>query len=91
MTSSWMSVESTSMTTSRPPRRASPAGATAMSAPVAAETEREGGPQAREVGARDVELDGRHGPARQAADAVDVGPVLGDRPGDGRDVPGLQR
>ncbi len=38
MTSSWIRVESTSRTTRRAPRRASPAGATAMSAPTCAET-----------------------------------------------------
>ena len=46
--------------------------------------------QRRHVGAGDVELDRRHGPARQPADAVDVRAVPGDRPGDGRDVPGLE-
>ena len=34
----------------------------------------------------DVELDGRHGVARQPPDAVDVGAVVGDRRGDGGDV-----
>ena len=40
--------------------------------------ERELGAQGRHVGAGDVELDGRHGVARQPTDAVDVGAVVGD-------------
>ncbi len=40
--------------------------------------ERELGAQGRHVGAGDVELDGRHGVARQTTDAVDVGAVVGD-------------
>ena len=47
--------------------------------------------QVADVGARDVELDGRHGVAGQPPDAVDVGAVVGDRGRDGGDVVGLER
>ena len=47
--------------------------------------------QVGDVGARDVELHGRHGVARQAADAVDVRPVLGDRGRHRRDLVRLER
>ena len=46
--------------------------------------------QVADVGARDVELDGRDGVARQPPDAVDVGAVLGDRGSDGRHVVRLE-
>ena len=78
------------MTTSRPPRRARPAGATAMSAPTCVRHQREVVAQVGDVGPRDVELDGRHRVARQPADAVDVGAVVGDRGGDGGDVVRLE-
>ena len=46
MTSSWIRVESTSMTTRRRPRRARPAGATAMSTPVDVRLQGQLAPQA---------------------------------------------
>ena len=91
MTSSWISVESTSMTTSRPPRRASPAGATAMSAPVTADTV-----------ARSARRPARSAPETSSSTVVTgqrdrrrmrsmLAPCVGDRPGHGRDVPRLER
>ena len=46
--------------------------------------QRELAAQRRHVGTRDVELDRRHGVARQPSDAVDVGAVLADAAGDQR-------
>ena len=72
------------MTTRRRPRRARPAGATAMSTPRTRGLERELAAQGGDVGAGDVELDRGDGVARQPADAVDVGAVGGDPGGDRR-------
>ena len=86
MTSSWIRVESTSMTTRRRPRRASPPAATAMSSAVDAGLEGQLAAQPVDVRAGHVELDGGHRVARQPPDAVDVGAVDGDPRGDRGDA-----
>ena len=91
MTSSWMSVESTSMTTSRPPAPREPGGGHRDVGSHGVRDQREVVAQVGDVGARDVELHGRHRVARQAADAVDVRTVLGDRGSHGRDLVRLER
>ena len=92
MTSSWMSVESTSMTTRRPPAAGQAGrGHGDVGADLVLATMARSLPQVADVGARHVELDGRHGVAGEPPDAVDVGAVVGDRGGDGGDVVGLER
>ena len=91
MTSCWIRVESTSMTTRRRPRRSRPPAETAMSTPCAAASQCELAAQPEDVGAGDVELDGGDGVAGQPPDAVDVGAVRGDPGGHRGDRAGDQR
>ena len=79
------------MTTRRRPRRARPAGRDRDVDARAGGLQRQLAAQARDVGAGDVELDGRDGVAGQPPDAVDVGPVRGDPGGHGGDGAGEQR
>ena len=86
MTSSWMRVESTSITTRRRPRRARPPGRDGDVEPVDAGLQGELPAQPVDVGTGHVELDRRDRVAGQPADAVDVGAVRGDPGGDRGDA-----
>ena len=82
MTSPWISVESTSITISRMPRRSRLAGWTAMSTPWRGRLDGEHGAERLGVGAGDVQVDRGHRVARHPLDAVDVGAGVGDPAGD---------
>ena len=87
-TSPWTSVESTSITTSRRPCRSRPTALTATSTRCAAASRASTLAQPADVGAGDVELDGRDRVAGHPDDAVDVRAGVGDPAGDGRDRSG---
>ncbi len=84
MTSAWMRVESTSITTRRLARRWRPAGWTAMSNPPSGRLGHQLPPEPGGVaGAGEVELEAGDGVAGQPGDAVDVAAAAGDPGGHG--------
>ena len=91
ITSSWMRVESTSMTISRSARRCSPPRWTATSMPCSTAARARSSRSMAGSPAGHVQLDAGHRLLRQPADAVDVGPAGRDPPGDGGDGGGRQR
>ena len=86
ITSSWIRVESTSITTSRRPRRARPGRRDRDVHLPGRRLERQLAPEGVDVvDRRDVELEGADRVARQPPDPVDVGPARGQHRRDGGD------